>query len=248
MWRLASVAAATLVTSYPPFLLTRIGHTPGADRFAHAARWTSRWSRSCLGILRIPVEVEGTPPTAPCLIAPNHTSYLDILALSSVYPMLFAPKADVADWPLIGHMTRMSEHVFITRRRTKQLQVTLREITERLSAGTSVCVFLEGTTTGGADLLPFKPAFIQPAVESRMPVVPVGVRWWSENPAIDPAEDIAYWKDHHFPTHIKRLAGLSGIRVKMKFGEPIDAAGADRRELAPIVRDRVGELLGSLKS
>ena len=212
--------------------------------FVVSQRWTSKWFHSCARILGLEVSVAGNLPVPGSLIAPNHLGYVDIIALGSIRPCFFVAKRDVESWPVVGALFKSSDHVGVPRDASKGLKAANDRVRERLEAGASVCVFLEGTSSGGGSVLPFRTPLLQPAIESGAAVVPVGIRWSTARPDIEIADDVAYWKDHAFVPHVWRLMGLNGIRVHIAFGEPIKTEGSDRRELAAEVREAVLRLLG----
>jgi 1-acyl-sn-glycerol-3-phosphate acyltransferase len=189
--------------------------------------------------------VEGAAPDTASLIAPNHVGYLDIIAVGAACPVVFVSKADVRSWPIVGHLFSFSEHIGVARADRRSLAAVNASIAERLSAGMSVCVFLEGTSSCGTGLLPFHASLAQPAVDSGAPVVPVALRWESDSDRVNIVEDVAYWRpEHAFAPHAWRALGLRGLRVTVRFGQPIPATARDRKELAASAREQVLRLLG----
>ena len=186
------------------------------------------------------IRVTGLAPPDGALLAPNHTGYGDILALGGCLPCFFVPKAEITHWPLIGALVRLSGHVSSSRKMARNLRATADAVSRRLAMGHNVVVFLEGTSTGGDRVLPFRSALVQAAIDAAAPVVPVGLRWSSADPDVDPSEDIAYWKDHTFAPHFWRFLGLRGIEVEVSFGAArAPQAGADRKALAQDLHDCV---------
>ena len=207
-----------------------------------AARWVSRCCKALCFLMGIKVEVRGALPPAGSLIVPNHVSYLDICALASVAPCLFVPKHEVASWPLVGRMVRSAEFPVVSRARAHDLSISTQQLRERLVAGQSVCVFLEGTTTGGDRVRPFFAPMLQPAIESAAPVVPVGLRYSASHSAICIAEDVAYWKDHSLVPHALRLFGLHGVKVEIVFGDACQSEGQERKAFATTLHHAVETL------
>ena len=82
------------------------------------------------------------------LILANHMSYLDVVAIGSVYPCSFVAKHEISQWPLIGLLTRGLGCVFLDRFHLGSRVRTLRELRKRLALH-DICVFPEGTTTSG---------------------------------------------------------------------------------------------------
>ena len=243
-WRLSLILLFS--ASLAPFYIIRYFCIwSRAGRYRLAVAWTRFWARSIARILGLEVVAEGPPPPPGALMVANHISYLDIAALASARACFFTPKAEIRAWPIVGWLCSLTAHPFVHRVKSKGLIETGRQIQQRLDAGTCVCVFLEGTTTGGDQLLPFKPSFLQPAVESGGIVTPVGLRYEADDPSILISEDVAYWKDHVFGPHLWRLAGLKRMRVRVRMGEPIRLTpGTDRRALAERLRAEVANLAG----
>ena len=244
LWHLLAVSLVSLYF-FLSYHLTRLFLPKGISTLPRSLRYTHRWTRGLLRVLGWKIKVEGNPPPRGSLLVPNHMGHADIVAISSAIPTFFVAKAEVAGWPIVGYMFRKTEHIIVTREGTKELPETINEIQKRLEAGFNVCVFLEGTSTGGDRVLPFFPALTQPAIAAAAPLVPMAIRWRPRNPRIDVSEDIAYWKeDHVFAPHAWRLMGFKGIEVEVTFGDPILPQGHRRGELAEEAHRRVLELTG----
>ncbi len=210
-----------------------------------AARWTGHWARYCCWAAGFCVSTTGTLPPNGVLIAPNHLGYSDVLAMGSLLPCFFVAKVDVESWPFIGTLFTISHNIGVPRARVKALVEATTQITDRLRAKQSVCVFLEGTSSGGNRLLPFYPPLVQPAIDAGAQVCPVAIRWMPEDPAIDIVEDIAYWREEHtFGPHVWRLLGFSGIRAEIRFGDILLSEGHTRKTLATAAQDSVTTMLG----
>ena len=99
----------------------------------------------------------------PLLIAANHVSWLDIAILSSIAPLSFAAKSEMASWPFFGTLAKLQRTVFIRRevRRTAGQQAS--DIANRMTAREVMVLFPEGTTTDGNQLLPFKTPLFEAA-------------------------------------------------------------------------------------
>ena len=211
-----------------------------------AARWTGYWARYCCWAAGFRVATAGTPPPRGTLIAPNHLGYADVLAIGSVLPCFFVAKVDVESWPFIGTLFTISHNIGVPRARVKALVEATGQIADRLRAGQSVCVFLEGTSSGGNRLLPFYAPLAQPAIDAGAPICPVAICWIPGDPAIDVGEDIAYWREEHaFGPHVWRLLGFKGIRANIVYGEPVSSDGHTRKTLAAAAHDAVAAMLES---
>jgi hypothetical protein len=86
-------------------------------------------------------------------VVSNHASWLDILVLNASHRVIFVAKADVAGWPGIGGLARITGTLFVQRDRS-DLPRQAREIAARLGAGQRLLVFRKRTSTDGAASLP----------------------------------------------------------------------------------------------
>lgn len=73
--------------------------------------------KGALAALDIGLEVGRPAPEHPngVLVAANHVSWLDIFAMSAVYPSSFIAKQEIKSWPVLGKMGQNAGTVFINR-------------------------------------------------------------------------------------------------------------------------------------
>ncbi len=108
-------------------------------------------------LLGISVRVSGQPSgDRPLLLVANHISWTDIVILSSLAPMSFVAKSDMATWPVFGLFAKLQRSVFVERDRARTSHKQANELGERLAEGTVMVLFAEGTTSDGNIVLPFK--------------------------------------------------------------------------------------------
>ena len=212
---------------------------------AFAANTTRRWCRFACRLLGIQVVTAGSPPDPGALVVANHMGYADILAMGSAYPTFFLTPHSMSTTPLLKQLVLWSGQPIVTRERNRGLKETADAMRDVLAAGETLTAYLEGTSTGGDRVIPFIPSLFQPAIATGAPVVPCGLRWSSEDPAVDIAEDIAYWKDHELAPHARRFMSLvQPKRALLRFGDPIPTRGRNRKEIAAETHTRVCELSG----
>jgi 1-acyl-sn-glycerol-3-phosphate acyltransferase len=238
--RLTAIVCVTLgmLVPYTVLLVTR----RSSARDVLALRWLGRWVRIVSRVIGFHVTSSGPVPFAGSLLTPNHQGYVDLVAVNTLVDCFFVAKADVLTWPVIGVLFRHAREIAVSREKSRTLGGTVAAIAERLTQGASVCVFLEGTSTGGDRVLRFRPPLAQAAVDAGAPVVPTSIRWRARDPLIDIAEDVAYWKDHTFAPHLWRLLGLRGVAADVIFGEPIPVDGHSRKTLAAAAQAAVMQL------
>lgn len=231
LWRLL---AALAVTAYDAVLVTA-GSLLLAPWPARQAAWQVRrgrhWGRALTRLLGVRLEVRGRAPEPPFLLVANHLSYVDIWVLQAVAGGCFVAKADLRDWPLFGHVVKVSGAVLIDRGSKRDLLRVSEVIERRLAAGLGVVLFVEGTTGRGDALLPFKPSLLAAATRSGRPVHFATVTYRTPPGTPPPAESVCWWGDALFLPHFRRFLRLSEIEASVVFGDrPL--TGGDRKQLA----------------
>ncbi len=195
------------------------------------ARLWSRWGLALLGLRH---RMTGRPIARGALVA-NHCSWIDILALRACRLIYFVSKAEVASWPGVGFITRVTGTVFIERKRAQakhQEEILL----ERIAADQVLCFFPEGTSTDGLRVLPFKSslfsAFFHDGHPEPVAVQPVTVRY-SPHAAL-PLEFYGWWGTMGFGAHIWQVCCRSrGGMAEVIFHEPVRPPDfRDRKALA----------------
>lgn len=139
-----------------------------------------RWSERILSILAVRLEVHSIDAPPGSLIVANHISWLDIFAINSVRPAAFISKSEVRNWPFIGWLAARNDTVFLRRGSRGHARLVNTEIDNLLSQGKDVALFPEGLTTDGTELLGFHAALLQPAIETRQPVLPIALAYLDE--------------------------------------------------------------------
>jgi len=229
----------------------------GSLPFMIALQWllgaiNSRWwgpasvayYRLLVGLLRVRVTINGTRVAGrPVLIASNHISWLDIVVLASVAPMVFVAKKEVASWPLIGAAAKVQKVVFVDRTRRQQTGATVAEIAQRLKEGHPVVLFAEGTSSDGNRVLPFRTALIG-AVEAacnqaglgEVMLQPMSI-CYTNFQGIPMGRQhrpvVAWYGDLDFFPHFAQFLRQGVVDATVSFGSPV-AAGAqdDRKDVA----------------
>ncbi len=229
------------------FRKTFCGMRVGAD----GSVWVSGWCQRLMRALGIACTVEGPLPVADgrgLAVVSNHLSYLDILAMSAVRPFVMVSKVEVRAWPLIGWITAQAGTVYVERadvkggQRQTHAQVN-RMMAEAFRSGLPVLFYPEGTTTGGETVLPFRRGLFNSVVYDGIPVKTAALAYelGERNAGATVAEDVCFVGDAEFGPHLFRLLGLSGLSMRVRFGER-EIVGSDRFELASNARDEVVEL------
>lgn len=185
----------------------------------------------------IEIHGEGPVPVGPALLAANHVSYLDPIAVGALVPCVPISKVDVSAWPVIGGFARDLGVLFVDRGNGHSGMRVLRDAARTLAGGVSVLNFPEGTTTAGDRVLRFREGLFAVARSVDVPVVPVAISY-------DPPE-LAWVDAQTFVPHYLRLAGSARARAHVRFGPPLlPRAYVSGAALAVAARDAVESLLG----
>ncbi len=203
--------------------------------------------KGLLHITGIRLQVHGeASPARPMLLVTNHLSYMDIAILGSQLPVRFTPKSEIADWPVIGGICRLTNAVFIDRR-TEKIRDMAENIKNALSEGAIVCMFPEASTGNGLHMLPFKSGFfslaeenvegseviVQPAaiVYTRISRLPIDSTQWPS---------IAWYGDMDLLPHMKELMRLGPIDVELVFLPPMSISEyGNRKALAEACQETI---------
>lgn len=201
------------------------------------ARWLQAACRRALRVLAVEMDSHGRPAQG-VVIAANHLSYLDIIVLASLTPVVFVSKREVRSWPVFGWFAEKSGTRFIDRTRRGDVARIGDELGAVIADGLSLVVFLEGTTTDGREVLPFKPSLLEPAIKNGWRVVPVGLHY--EVPVGRSAGmEVCWWGDMTLLPHLLNFSTLSWVRARVGWGEVTAVAGRNRKAVADELRCQV---------
>jgi 1-acyl-sn-glycerol-3-phosphate acyltransferase len=209
-------------------------------------RWQGRifhwWSAALMPVLGVRVDWQGPAPAAPFLLVSNHVSYLDIMVLGSRLPATFIAKAEVARWPVVGHLCKIVDTIFVDRSRKGDLPRVLEHARAELERGRGIVFFPEGTTSSGDGLLPFRASLLDLPASLGKPVWAAAIRYQTLDGEPPARDGVCWWGEAPFAPHLWRVLGLRGIRATVRVAaEPI--AGTDRKELAALLQQAVAERL-----
>ena len=205
---------------------------------------THIWAKTLVLGLGMRVVVRGPRPPfeeQKMFVVSNHYGPLDILVLASVMPLAFVSRHDLATWPGIGLLARMSGTLFANRDLKSSSKSLVDQITERLAQGAHIMVFAEGVSTDGQELLPFKSSLFQAPVLTHAPVVPVTLYYESikgQPLTKDSRDTICWYANMPFVQHVMGVLGNRGVKAEVIFNKPFRPSPS-RKETAAKARLRV---------
>jgi lyso-ornithine lipid O-acyltransferase len=199
-----------------------------------------RFVRKLLGIT---VNVKGELPEAgQCLIVSNHVSWLDIVVLSTVAPLSFVAKREVASWPFFGWLAKLQRTVFVDRERRHSTKHSRSELEMRLAKGDRVVLFPEGTSNNGASILPFKSSFFAAATAPEITIVPITLVYkqlWRLPLARRNRSIFAWYADMELLPHLWGVLCAGPLTVDILIHPALDVETGLNRKKATSVSERV---------
>ena len=181
---------------------------------------------------------------SPALILSNHASWLDIIVLGAIAPVVFVAKSEVADWPLFGQLAKLQRTVFVERERRHKTGDAARAMGDRLLGVVAVVLFPEGTSSDGIRILPFRSALIgsvhhaigDSTHHERVTVQPVSlayVRYGGVPVGRALRDKVAWYGDVDLIPHLLGVFSSGAVDVTVSWGEPIGyGMTANRKEIA----------------
>lgn len=208
-------------------------------------------SQRILGILGITVTTSASvSETGNRLLVSNHLSYLDVLVIGSLYQTGFVAKSEVAKWPVIGRLARLTGTVFLRRGDVQSSVSCVYRVSQILRSGRQIHVFPEGTTTNGRDKALLHPLFMAAAVRSQRSITPLALRIEEVredgHPISEPEEVVAWYGESNFVTHLWRLLLIDSARIQVTELEEIKASRVDRPSgLANYIEELINSTLAT---
>lgn len=202
-----------------------------------AARFGAAYWRFVARLVGTRIEIIGEPVRGGALIAANHSSWLDIIVLGGLAPASFVAKREVRQWPLFGLIARLGRTIFVDRGNRHAVRVPFAEIQARLSAGETVILFPEGTSSDGNRVLPFRTALMGAAetlIAGRaVPVQPVTVSYrklWGIPLDRRRLPQFAWYGDMPLWPHLWRALAAGPVDATVTFHKPVTLAEAGGRK------------------
>ena len=196
------------------------------------------WTRMVCRIFGVKTQFRGTVLPGPVLIVSNHISWLDILALHSIAAMGFVSKAEIAHWPFISFLARLSRTVFHERGSQDSSSSVANAMSTRLKEGSRVAIFPEGGIMPGDTVKVFHARLFKAAVEVECPVQPVMIRY-IRNGQRDTG--MTFLDKENFMQNFIRLLGRPAGVCEVHFLQAIQVVDRPRKELAATAWAAVSE-------
>lgn len=227
------------VLATPPTILSvnRLGASVKAGSQSLEELMMKWWCRTVCRIFGVRISLQGRVSNGPVLIVANHISWLDILILHSQAVMSFVSKAEIAKWPLVGFLARISHVVFHRRGSHDSASQVTDAMTASLKLGRRVAIFPEGGIHPGDQVRVFHARLLKAAVDVPCAVQPVMIRY-QKNAARVP--EMRFGKEP-FMVNFIRLLGRPACVCEVHFLTPLEARDRPRRQLAEAAQAAVAQ-------
>jgi 1-acyl-sn-glycerol-3-phosphate acyltransferase len=203
---------------------------------ASKRRLLAQRTATIFSILGVRVQIESPrralPP--PALFVCNHISWLDALAIQQYFGCSCVVKAEVFNWPIVGHLCRVANGISIKRGSAFGLVHTLSEVNAALRSNQSIGVFPEGTTSCGDAVLPFSHGVFQAAIDSQSAVQPLHIAY--RNTAH--SQSYAFVGDQSFLHSLWQLCLTQNTVMSIRC-LPAIAPHRDRKELCATAHEMI---------
>ncbi|RJF91475.1 lysophospholipid acyltransferase family protein [Sphingomonas cavernae] len=205
--------------------------------------WPPLFLGLCASAAGVRVSVSGKPIRHNVLLAANHLSWLDILALGGAARTAFVAKAEVGRWGIIGWLAGLNHTVYVERDDRRAVKGQANALRDALLRRKPVTLFPEGTTGDGIALLPFRAslfAAVAPPPEG-VRVQPVALDYG------DAADEIAWTDAEPAGANALRILKRKGtIPLTIHFLEPLPQdVLADRKAIALMAQSQIASQLDS---
>ncbi len=174
------------------------------------------------------------------LLFPNHSSYLDVIAMLATAPVRFLAAVEMRRRPVIGWMAASVDCVFVDRENSQSRRAARRSISAVLQTNPypPIVIFPEGKLDPGTSLYPFRYGAFELAVQNQVAYIPVALRY--NRP------DVVTWygglRNESMGAAIWRLAKHRGrISVDLIPLEPVQPSKADDPAILAAVAQRAIE-------
>jgi 1-acyl-sn-glycerol-3-phosphate acyltransferase len=218
--------------------LAEVRLAPAEQAARKRALWLQKCARRILRVFGVKLDISGELPHEGLLVC-NHLGYLDILVIASLVSARFISKREVRNWPIFGALAHLAGTLFVDREKRGSAARSGAELREALEAGELVVLFPEGTSSGGAQVLPFKSALLEPVAHTTYSLSAGFIQYSLPKGSVP--DEVCYWRDMTLFPHLLNLLGKREISARIAFTR-VQKAAVDRKQLARQLHSEVVRL------
>ena len=188
------------------------------------------WFEKILKIIGVKTTIKGKIKSGNYLIISNHSSWLDIIILGSTFKTTFLSKIEVSRWPVIGKITTAVDMLFINRGAKDAALLAVNGISKFILNNRNVTIFPEGTSSGGKDLLKFKPRLFASCIDTNSPIQCVIIRYPYKEKNIHPS--VPFVRGDSLFLNILKVLFQDNITAEITISDFVYTNNKDRRSIA----------------
>lgn len=235
-------ACAIYLMVYGVLYLLNLPFEPLRNRFMRF------WSRITAFIFRIKVHKIGDAPEPPFILVSNHLSYLDIVPLYQTLKCTFVAKMEVRNWPVLGYLVYMMGVIFVNRKSKKDVVRVNQLMVDSMNAYQGIVIFPEGTSSGGAGVLPFRSSLLEVAAENRFPVYAASIQYATSEKDPPASNSVCFYGARHtFVQHLFLMAKNRRIDCTIRF-DPVPVFDTDRKKLTDLLHQKTKNIFNPTHS
>lgn len=232
IWRISLLILHIFTGLFLATIFLRKTVHPGST----AAKLSLWWHQRTCTIFGMQKIVSGTVSQQPTLFVINHISWFDIPSLGSCVPVHFLSKDEINSWPFFGWLATKAGTLFIKRGYKGAAEQSIKDINEALKNGGHVIIFPEGTTTDGTSLRRFHSRLFQAAIDAKVQVQPVALRYPHPDGVHPKAPFIG---DTQFIESLMDMISEKNMQVSLDFLTPINSQQYTRDQLAELSKQQI---------
>jgi len=176
----------------------------------------------------------------------NHISWIDPLVIQTLQHSIFVAKQEVSRWPVVGHIAKGCDVVFVNRGSPSSARKMVQSMTDALQRNMCIAGFPEGTSTEGHLVGLFHSNLFEVAVANACEVIALSLRYKDPETQAMRLEP-AFVGDIGFLQSLHRVICAPPMVVQVVVSEPIAPRGHTRRTLAQMAQSKVESQLQSLQ-
>ena len=190
--------------------------------------------------------IDASTSSATRLLVANHISWLDPLVIQTLQHSIFVAKQEVSRWPVVGHIAKGCDVVFVNRGSPSSARKMVQSMTDALQRNMCIAGFPEGTSTEGHQVGLFHSNLFEVAVANACEVIALSLRY--KDPATQAMRfEPAFVGDIGFLQSLHRVICAPPMVVQVVVSDPIAPHGHTRRTLAQMAQSKVESQLQSLQ-
>ena len=188
------------------------------------------WFKKILDIVDVKLVVKGKVKEGNYLIISNHSSWLDIVILGSIFQTTFLSKIEISRWPVLGKITTAVDMLFIDRGAKNAANKAVQDISQYIQNNRNVTIFPEGTSSGGKGLLNFKPRLFASCIEANCPVQCVTIRYPFKGERMHPT--VPFVRKNSLFLNILKVLFRNDIIAEVSIVDFVDTENKNRKDIS----------------